>query len=323
MHTPDTPQDAPRVALLGDPVAHSLSPVFQNAGFRALGLPHRYVALHTPASALPDRLDALRTGRLVGANVTVPHKEAVAQASGLELSEEARLLGAVNTLGRAPDGRLWAHNTDVEGCARALAECAWARDVSAGAAIVWGAGGSARAVMLALARLGVRRLHVVNRTESRAARLVASMRDPLASVAGDVECSTSGWPEAAARRAPVWREARVWVQCTSLGVGAALGSAEHTRACQVWERAPWAASAGLRGVMDLCYGRSATPFVAVARAQGVPAIDGLSMLLYQGVASFQRWTGREAPEGAMRAALERAARGEDSAHHEGEGHDEP
>lgn len=313
--------DAPRVALLGDPVEHSLSPVFQNAGFRALGLPHRYVALRTPAEALAERLEALRSGALVGANVTVPHKEAVARMAGLALSDEARLLGAVNTLGRGADGRVWAHNTDVEGCARALAERGWARDLSDGAAaVVWGAGGSARAVMLALARLGARRLHVVNRTEARAARLVASMGEALASVGGEVRCSASGWPTAKAEAEGVWREARVWVQCTSLGVGAAPGSDAHARALAVWERAPWGVSAGLRGVMDLCYGRGATPCVAAARGRGLPAIDGLPMLLYQGAASFERWTGRSAPEGAMRDALERAVRAK---HHKGEGHDEP
>ncbi|MDQ3549328.1 MAG: shikimate dehydrogenase, partial [Chloroflexota bacterium] len=153
-----------RIGLIGDPVEHSLSPSFQQPAFDALGLSIRYELWHTPLEKLPARLDDIRGGRALGANVTVPHKEA-AFALMDAVSDVARRAGAVNTISLR-DGRLVGDNTDVHGFIVPLRERGF--EFHASRAVILGAGGAARGVAIALLDAGIARLTIVNRTRQRA-----------------------------------------------------------------------------------------------------------------------------------------------------------
>jgi shikimate dehydrogenase len=271
-----------RVGLIGDPVEHSLSPAFQQAAFDALGLPVRYELWPTSAAQLPDRLAELRAGAALGANVTLPHKEAVFTAVD-EVSELAQRVGAVNTLiPRA--GRLLGDNTDVHGFLAPLV--AQAFDFASCDAVVLGAGGAARGVVVALLEAGARRVTIVNRSLSRA--------DAIGATLGDRRLATAR----SAAAADVAVGARLLVNATSLGWGGTQ------LPCDVHTFSVLAAGAL---AYDLTY--RDTPFLRAAAAAGVEALDGLAMLVHQGARSFELWTGRDAPVEVMwRAALQERAR---------------
>jgi shikimate dehydrogenase len=272
-----------RIGLIGDPVEHSLSPAFQQAAFDALGIPVRYELWRTAASAIPARIASLRVGAIYGANVTVPHKEAFAAAVD-RLSEVARRAGAVNTLMLEDDGTLYGDNTDVHGFIQPLRE----RDFpfTESDALILGAGGAARAVVVALLDAGIRAITIANRSLPRAEALAAELSDP--------RIATCRLTEALEHAVG----ARLAVNATALGW--------HDEALvgpELFEQfAPDALA------YDLTYRQ--TPFLSAAEAAGLATLDGLPMLVHQGARSFELWTGEQAPFDLMMAAAEaaRAAR---------------
>ena len=169
--------DPKRVLLIGHPLGHSLSPAFQNAAFRSAGIAATYGLADVPPEHLAATIATLRGGDMLGANVTVPYKQAVIPFLD-DLSDDARALGAVNTIvNRA--GRLHGLNTDVPGFAVDLRE--HGIDVAGRTVVMLGAGGAARGVAAALIGIGVARLVIVNRTPERAAE-IASQYPHLAEV---------------------------------------------------------------------------------------------------------------------------------------------
>ncbi len=238
------------VGLLGWPTAHSLSPPLQNAAFAALGLDWAYVPLPVPPELLPDAVRGLRAMGFLGANVTIPHKQAVIPLCD-ELDDVARAAGSVNTLVFA-DGGVIGGSTDGDAVTAQI-------DAAGRRALVLGAGGAALAVVEALERAG-------------AEVTTASRREP-------------GWPPSAA-------EFEVLVNATP-----------------VKEELIVVPHADLQ-IVDLAYlpdGRD-TALVAAGKAAGCDVVvDGLDVLLFQGAASFERWTGLPAPLVAMRAALGRGS----------------
>ncbi len=284
--------------LLGDPVGHSMSPAFQNAGLTALGLPLVYAARRTSPGELVELVDAIRQGQAVGANVTLPHKGAMGVLVD-RISPSARRAGAINTLVKVA-GEVEGHNTDVPGLLRALRE----RDLASGQrAVVLGAGGAARAAVVALDQAGFEFITIISRDVGRAEILRGELAPGCCAQLSVVEAARAAEPVAGAP----WLGAEVMVHATSLGVGEVEGDPAFVEAEAVWRALPWHDLGKLRGVHDMCYGRSETPFLSAARAAGVKGGDGLSMLLYQGLESFLMWTGRKPPEAVMRRALEEAA----------------
>jgi shikimate dehydrogenase len=278
-------QAAPSViGLIGDPVAQSLSPAFQQRAFDELRLALRYELWHTPAAEFPERLERIRSGKALGANVTVPHKELAFRAVDA-VSDVARRVGAVNTIARR-DGRLYGDNTDAYGFSVPLRERGLPfEEVSA---VVVGAGGAARGVVVALLDAGIAHVTVVNRTTERAIALARDMQHERASALGmDALHSVAS-------------EAGLLVNATALGWNSEMSPV--TRA--VMQAVPPGAIA-----YDLTY--RDTPFLALARACGVDTIDGLPMLVHQGARSFELWTGLEAPVDVMwqAAVAARAERG--------------
>jgi shikimate dehydrogenase len=268
-----------QVWLIGRPVAHSLSPAMHNAAFAALGLPHRYAVRDVADAQLGTTLDRMRRADVLGANVTIPHKEAVLRLVD-EASDEARRIGAVNTIIRR-GARLIGDNTDRIGFHRGL-ESAGILEISNSDVLVLGAGGAARACVLDLAREND--VLVANRTLERAEKLAASVP---AEKTGTVRAVS--WDEA---RALTWIDALV--NATPLGM-----NGEDALEGFAFEPLP-------AMIADLVPRADETPLVRRARtAQHVRVMDGLLMLLHQAAKSFELWTGVPAPLEVMRAALPR------------------
>jgi shikimate dehydrogenase len=266
------------VVLLGWPVRHSLSPVLHNAAFREQGLDLVYLALPVEPADLRSTVVTLGAVGAVGANVTVPHKLAVRDACD-ELTEEAELVGAVNTLAWGTDG-LVGDNTDATG----LAEAVLADDAAERGQpwVVLGTGGSARAVVVAAGRLGCP-VTVVGRRRAAAEELA-----DLAHRTGSPEAGAVDLADEAATTAAVVA-ARTVVNATPLGMaGEALPD-------------PFQSLTPGQDAYDLVYGR-ATPFLTAAHEAGAGAHHGLGMLVGQAAASYRRWTGQDAPVAVMSAA---------------------
>jgi len=270
------------VVLLGWPVAHSLSPVIHNAAFREQGIDLVYLALPCPPEDLGQVVHGLGATGAAGANVTVPHKQATAELCD-RLTDEATLIGAVNTLTWGPDGLL-GDNTDAVGLADALQA-----DVVVAPGdhlVVLGTGGAARAAVVAAGRLQCR-LSVVGRRVDAASALAelggrAGARSPAAVDVAD-HATLEG----------VVASGRIVMNATPLGLhGEELPAAFHAlHPGQV--------------AYDLLYPRVGgveTPFLRAAADRGADGFHGLGMLVGQAAASYHRWTGRSAPVGVMSAA---------------------
>ncbi len=270
--------------VLGYPIGHSLSPVMQQAAICATDLNAAYLPWAVPPDRLPGALQGLRAmENLLGANVTVPHKEAILPLLDA-LTPEAEAMGAVNTV-LVQGGKLVGDNTDGSGFLAALRDdlgCEAAGLV----AVILGAGGAARAVTVSLARAGARRLVLMNRSAERAVRLADRLRVHYPACAVEVCRLDPAW------RADALPGLHLLVNTTSQG----LTPADPPLFAYGSLPPPMA-------VMDLIYNPLETPLLRAARARGCRAANGLGMLLHQGALSFERWTGRPAPVAAMREVL--------------------
>jgi shikimate dehydrogenase len=271
-----------RLAVLGDPVLHSLSPVMHNAALKHLHLPYCYGRRHVPASELADAFYQLREADYLGWNLTLPHK--IAALELLDATDPiAQRLGATNTIVNQA-GRLFGFNTDGPGLVAAISE-AFACDLKALRVAVLGAGGGAgQAAARYLGSLNVRELWVVNRTIQK----IEALAEELSS---SVPVRVERWEN----MGEVFGRADLIVNASSAG----LDDTDLN-----WP-ADWARPDHL--VFDMVYGANETPLVRWARANGAPAVDGLLMLLHQGVLAFELWFGKPAPASIMRQALFAAA----------------
>ena len=276
-----------RLGIIGHPIGHSISPVFQQAALNAISFDGNYQAWDVAPDEVGEFVEGLRAPGTLGINVTVPHKEAVIPFLD-EVDQWASTAGAVNTIVNR-NGRLSGHNTDGIGFLRALREGAGfeprGRDV-----LVLGAGGSARGVVYALARVGVAQMFIANRTVERAQRLAhLAIDNGVATEA--VELSD----------APTFaREVALIVNCTSVGM---VHGPDETGTHLVAADIP-------SGVLvnDLVYNPLETPLLREAARAGATTLGGIQMLVYQGAASFQMWTGQDAPVQVMLEAASSAMR---------------
>lgn len=278
------------VGVIGDPVAHSLSPTLHNAAFEALGLDWVYVAFPVPRGRGADAVAAVPALGLAGLNVTMPHKEDVAAACH-ELTADAAALRSVNTVVALPDGRTLGDSTDGPGFLDALAD--EAIGVAGQPVLVLGAGGAARAVVLALGRAGASVTVAARRpdaTESAAALAPNGRAVPLGALATPASPPTGSRPPAVGAVNPA--AFSLVVNATPLGMSGG----------DPLPVAPEALHSG-QAVVDLVYHPADTPLLTAARAKGATAVNGLGMLLHQAARSFTQWTGHPAPLDAMRAAV--------------------
>jgi shikimate dehydrogenase len=272
-----------RLVLIGYPVGHSLSPAMQNAALKAAGLEKdfRYEKMPVKPEELEGFVGMVRSGKISGANVTIPHKIGIIKYLD-GLSSEAELIGAVNTL-YLKAGKVIGHNTDGYGCLESLKE----RGVDVGdkKIVILGAGGAARAVAFVLGMNGARQLAILNRSEEKAVRLAEDVK------AGTGTAANSGGLDDTGQEL---KDAEVLINCTSVGMkgpeqGGKLVTAGMLRPGMV--------------VMDAVYNPLKTQLLEEAGKAGCKTVDGVGMLVHQGAAGFELWTGRKAPLDVMREAV--------------------
>jgi shikimate dehydrogenase len=274
--------------LLGNPVGHSVSPAMHNAAFQTLGIDATYDARLVAPEALEAEVSRLRDADCLGANVTIPYKQAVVPLLD-HVDDESALLGAVNTIVRESDGSLSGTDTDALGLERWMRQLGISDAVAGRDTLVLGAGGAARATVLALVRCGARAVRVHNRSPARLKALVDDLGPRVSPVR--LDC---GALEVAA--SPAASPVGVLVNATSLGL---------------LDRAPtvdpsWYGSGSW--AIDLVYNPPETPFMRNAHAAGANAENGLGMLVHQAALAFERWTGQAPPMAAMEAAAVAALR---------------
>jgi len=281
------------VGVIGSPVAHSLSPLLHNSAFAALGLAEtwRSFAFEVPPGHASSALETMRRAGITGLSVTMPHKADVAALVD-ECSDVARRLTAVNCI-QQQQGRLYGTNTDGEGFLASLARGA-DFEPTGKRCLVIGAGGAARAVVLALALAGATEVAVVNRTPERAFEAAA-----LAGREGRVVDLTEG---AIADAATV---ADLVVNATPVGMEGA-GTAAVDTGPAAWLVAPQLLGSG-QVAADLVYAPRRTPWLAEAAAAGAATLDGLGMLVHQAAAQLALWTRENPPVEAMWHAAEAAS----------------
>jgi shikimate dehydrogenase len=273
------------LACFGQPVEENPTGVMQEAGFRELGLNWRYLTIEVPPAKLREAIAGARAFGMRGLNLTIPHKVAVMQYLD-EIAPDAALIGAVNTVRREGE-RLIGENTDGKGFLHGVRSDAGV-DPRGKRAVVLGAGGAARAIVTELALAGAAEVLVLNRSVERGSAMVADL------------AAKTGRPI----RFEPWRGiysvtagADLLVNATSIGLFPDIDAMP-----------PVDLSGARPGMLvgDVVFNPPETPLLAAARRRGLPTLDGLSMLVYQGAIGFQLWTGREAPAGVMKQALARA-----------------
>ena len=284
--------DSPiRLGVLGDPVAHSLSPQMQNAALRACKIDMQYARFHIRANELRSALRSLRALDFIGVNLTVPHKIA-AFAQMDHADESASRAGAVNTI-RVRDKKLLGSNTDGEGFLRAI-RTEFSVDVRDLRLLILGAGGgTGHAIAWQCALENCERLVLVNRTYEKAQALAERLRPFFAGprVLGPAaRLEATAWEEAALRAQLA--DVDLIVNATPLGMNPSDPSPIPARLL-----------APHHMVFDCVYGPSKTSLLRAADEAGARGANGLSMLLHQGALSFSIWFDREAPIDVMRAAL--------------------
>jgi shikimate dehydrogenase len=280
-----------RAGVIGYPLGHSLSPAIFQAAFDAMGVEARYEAWPTPPDELEARVAGLRSDDVLGANVTIPHKEAIVPLLD-RLDERAERVGAVNTVANE-GGQLIGYNTDVPGFSRALREDAGFDPMRKRVAVI-GAGGAARAVTLARFEGGASVVLLSARTPRRADRVVVDMRKLTST---GITVTWAHWGDGTFMIE--FPRADLLVNTTPVGT---MGSDTEGQS-PIEER--YIPADGV--VFDLVYNPPETPLLKAAKARGAKPVSGLGMLVYQASESLRLWTGQDAPIDAMleagRAAL--------------------
>ncbi len=277
------------IGLLGQPVSHSLSPVMHNAALKAMDLDWRYLALPCAAEDLEAVLNGLKAVGCRGLNVTIPHKQQVADLCR-ELSPLARRLGAVNTLTPLKDGGWHGHNTDAEGFLAPLQSSPklW----KSAEAVVLGCGGSARAVVAGLQQLPLSAIHIGGRRPDALETFVKDLSSgqgsdsvPLTAMALE--------PEPLKR---ILKRSKLVVNTTPVGM---QGHGDDN--AMPLGRDLWTGVDASMTFYDLIYTPRPTPWLELGHQRGCRTIDGLEMLVQQGAAALRRWSGRaDVPVALMR-----------------------
>lgn len=281
--------------VVGSPVAHSFSPVMHTAAMSAMGVEADYLAFEVSPADLKAALDLLGRAGVRGLNMTVPHKAPAVELVD-ELSDEAKLVRAVNVLVFAKEGRRIGHNTDARGFSRAIRE-EFQLPLSELKVMILGAGGAGRAVALQAARERAERIVIANRTFEKAEALVREIApsyldDKLEGQAARLRAL----PLETAALASEVDGVDLIVNTTSVGL--APGDPSPLAAHLIRPH---------HLIYDTIYSPARTPLLEAAGETGARGANGLSMLLHQGVLSLELWLGRPGPVDVMRRALRRAA----------------
>ena len=276
------------LGIFGHPVAHSLSPLMQNAALEHCGIDMVYLPFDVEEEDLKDAIQGVRAMKMVGVNVTIPHKEAVLPYLD-EVSEEAILCGSVNTI-HNDRGRLRGFNTDGEGYVRSLRQ--EGVEVQGRRILIIGAGGAAKGIMLALLKEGPSSITVANRTPSRAHELVERFQGVSHVEMGAIPLEGEGLHR-------VLEDADLLINATSVGMEG------KGRLALPLHLLPKGAV-----VSDIVYRPIKTALLREAEALGYKVVDGVGMLVEQGALAFEIWTGSQAPRQLMRRVVVGALEGQ-------------
>jgi shikimate dehydrogenase len=276
-----------KLAVLGHPIGHTLSPLMHNASIQALGLngDYHYDKLDVAPAALMERLAQFPSEGYAGVNLTIPLKEVAFQ--GLQmLDKSAQILGAVNTVEFTEDGPV-GHNTDGYGCLKALEE-AFGKSAAGDNVFILGCGGAGRAVALMVALNGAKSVILADIDEGRVSALAREISEKAPAVE-IFQCLEK------ADQIEKCKAADLVIQASPIGMKKDDPSLMPPEAFCEGQR-----------VFDLIYMYPETAILTLAREQGAQVANGLGMLLHQGARAFKIWTGIEPDIAAMRAALEAA-----------------
>lgn len=276
------------IALLGNPLAQSLSTLMQNAAFRFCGLDYEYFPIETTEQSLSTIVSAIRCMNFAGFGVTKPDKISVIDYLD-ELDEFAQKMGAVNTVVIDKQGRLKGYNTDGIGFLRSLNEH-YAKPLSESVFVCLGAGGAARAICSSLAYQGASKIIISSLFDWESEQLVQDINTRFSPVASMVPWDQQATLQKAAEPADLI------INATGVGMGAHIGESPVDKAIF---------HPGMTA-FDAAYNPSVTRFLADAEECGCTTFNGLGMLLYQGTAQFELWTGQPAPVDLMRQTLEQS-----------------
>ncbi len=275
--------------VVGYPIGHSMSPTLHNAGFQALGLDIEYEAWGVQMEELPATVERLRRDEMLGMQVTVPYKQAVMPLLD-EIDATADAIGSVNTI--VKQGRnLVGYNTDKDGFMRSLREAGC--DPQGLRALVLGVGGAERAVACGLLEAGVSSIALAGR---RPDRVQTAARQLAETATGRIPIAQIDWNDTALAEAAA--AADLIVNCTSIGMRHTPQEQESPLAAELLRPGLW--------VADVVYNPLETKLLQLARQAGARTVDGLGMLVYQGVAAQVLWTGNEPPADIMRDAALKA-----------------
>jgi shikimate dehydrogenase len=274
-----------RLAVIGDPVAHSASPPMHNAALVACGIDARYCRLHIRPEEVSAALRLLSAKGFIGINCTIPHKAAVLAAVDAA-DDHAQRAGGVNTVVVAPDGRLHGYSTDGPGFARAVREQLGVELAEVRVLVLGAGGGAGRAVAMQCASAGAPRLTLINRSVEK----LQPLHEALAAVYPRESLHVAPWEDAVLAQA--LEQTDLIVNCSALGMNPD-------------DPSPIAATllASRHLIYDTIYTAGRTPLMRAGDVAGARSANGLAMLLHQGALSFERWFERPAPLEVMRAAL--------------------
>lgn len=293
------------VGVIGEPVTHSRSPQMHNAAFAKAGLDFIYVPFHVPVDAVADAINGFKAVNVIGINVTLPHKQSVIPFL-TSISREAELIGAVNTLTFA-DGKIHGENTDAPGFLRALEETGVPIPIGEDV-VVLGAGGSSRAIVVALVLAGVRSVIIANRTVSKAITLAEELTKKIGLLTDEAnslqESDSDNCREEENKTVLTGMglediRLKDAVNCCTLLVNTSTSSMDLSHPLLI--DPDWLQPSTT--VYDIVYTPPMTSLLTAAVDKQCPIVGGLGMLVHQGAIAFERWTGVKPCVDTMRETL--------------------
>lgn len=273
------------MGLLGTPVKHSKSPVIHNSSFEALGLDYVYLAFEVEEENLKETLTSLKVLGAKGGNITMPFKETVIEYLD-EISEEARIIGSVNTFKIDEKGKITGYNTDGKGFIKALEEKGV--EFKGKKVVIVGAGGAAKAIAIQLAYDGIGELVVFNRTLENAELIVENINKNIPNCRGRAEIMDE------TKLVYEINNSAILINCTSLGMKDTLDKSIISSSDQLPKDI---------FIADIIYDPDQTKLLKMAKEAGVKHMNGLMMLIWQGAIAFKIWTGLDMPVDLIKKEL--------------------
>ncbi|NLC69398.1 MAG: shikimate dehydrogenase [Clostridiaceae bacterium] len=274
------------LGVIGNPLSHSISPQLHNTVSRGLGIDAVYVPFLVEKGDLGAAVRGLKAINIVGFNITIPYKNEVVRYID-EVSREAALVGAVNTV-KNVNGKLYGYNTDIPGFIRSFKEESGMDDLRGKRVALLGAGGAARAIAVGLAFEGISRLYIINRTRGKAADIAELINGNISPVAEYHGTSDTKIEE-------VLTKSDIIINATSVGMYPDVNKTPLDFPFSFLPR---------QVLYDVIYNPGKTRFLEEGEKQGIKVVNGLGMLIYQGIMAYEIWMGIKVPDEITRRLFE-------------------